>query len=156
MLLVLGTVAAFQFAERVESAKTAVVAGLATSVGAAPFELAVHVGNLPQFEFNVDQLAIMGALFGVVYRYAVRDDTNPQLNSGVVGAFALTRSLASVRVSPGCAFAPLACGPPFGYLDLAMAWQLASTLATSAIAFYAAAAAIDAAVDRGFLQRYRG
>jgi len=36
------------------------------------------------------RLSLMGALFGVVFRYAVREDANPQLRQGVVGAFALT------------------------------------------------------------------
>ena len=36
-------------------------------------------------------------LFGVTYRYIVRNDANPHLRSGAVGAFALTRSLGQLE-----------------------------------------------------------
>ncbi|MEO1508266.1 MAG: hypothetical protein AAFU84_11510 [Cyanobacteria bacterium J06633_23] len=36
-------------------------------------------------------------LFGVTYRYIVRQDPNPHLKSGAVGAFALTRSLGQLE-----------------------------------------------------------
>ncbi|MEO0395951.1 MAG: hypothetical protein AAF243_08195 [Cyanobacteria bacterium P01_A01_bin.137] len=36
-------------------------------------------------------------LFGVTYRYVVRNDSNPHLRSGAVGAFALTRSLGQLE-----------------------------------------------------------
>ena len=64
-----------------------------------PAEFLTHTNNIAQFEFDVDQISIAGALFGLVYRYAVRRDNNPQLRQGVVGAFAITRSVATVRVS---------------------------------------------------------
>lgn len=143
-----------EFGERVESAKTAAVGGLCTALAATPVECVIHSGFLPQFEFNVDQISLMGAAFGLVYRYAVREDANPQLKSGVVGAFAITRTLSSVSVTPTCTFAPLSCGPPLGYLDFSMLWQLASSLSSSVIAFGAGAAAIDAACDRKWLKRF--
>ena len=40
--------------------------------------------------------ALSGALFALVYRYAVRQDQNIQLNAGVVTAFTLVRGLAQV------------------------------------------------------------
>ena len=36
-------------------------------------------------------------LFGVTYRYIIRQDPNPHLRSGAVGAFALTRSLSQLE-----------------------------------------------------------
>ena len=143
-----------EFAERIESAKAAVVGGLAASVAASPVEFLTHTNNIAQFEFDVDQISIMGALFGLVYRYAVRQDGNPQLRQGVVGAFTITRSVATVRVSSECLAVPLRCGPPLSYLDYAMLGQLASGLIVSGVAFGAAAAAIDAGVDRGWLKRF--
>ncbi len=42
---------------------------------------------------------ICAFLFGVTYRYIVRQDQNPHLRSGAVGAFALTRSLSQLENS---------------------------------------------------------
>ena len=58
--------------------------GLAASVAAAPVGLLFHATNIPQWEFDTDQLSLMGALFGLTYRYAVRTDANPMLRQGVV------------------------------------------------------------------------
>ena len=41
--------------------------------------------------------AFSGFLFGVTYRYAIRQDENPHLSSGVVLAFGLVRGLAQVN-----------------------------------------------------------
>ena len=57
-----------EFAERIESAKAAIVGGLAASVAASPVEFLTHTNNIAQFEFDVDQISIMGALFGLVFR----------------------------------------------------------------------------------------
>ena len=120
----------------------------------SPAEFLTHTNNIAQFEFDVDQISIAGALFGLVYRYVVRRDNNPQLRQGVVGAFAITRTVATVRVSSECLAVPLRCGPPLSYLDYAMLGQLASGLIVSGVAFAAAAAAVDAGVDRGWLKRF--
>lgn len=143
-----------EFGERLESGKTAVVAGLCAGLAATPIEFVLHAGFLPQFEFNVDQVSFMGAAFGLVFRYAVREDGNQQLRTGVVSAFALTRTLSSIRVSATCSSTPLSCGPPLGYLDGDMLWQLASSFASSAVAFGAAAYAIDYAWERSWLKRF--
>lgn len=45
--------------------------------------------------------AISGFLFGVTYRYVIRQDTNPQLQSGAVLAFGLVRGLAQVDTGWG-------------------------------------------------------
>mgnify|MGYP004174665089 CR=1 FL=1 len=52
----------------------------------------------------------------------------------VVAAFALTRGVGLVRVSPGCDAIPLSCGAPLGYLDWAMLGQLASGVASRFVA----------------------
>ena len=49
-------------------------------------------------------VAIAGAsgfLFGVTYRYVIRRDRNPHLNSGAVLAFGLVRGLAQVDTTLG-------------------------------------------------------
>ena len=45
---------------------------------------------------------------------AVRQDRNPQLKQGVVGAFVITRALAMLQASEECSALPLSCGPPLG------------------------------------------
>ena len=45
---------------------------------------------------------------------AVRQDPNPQLKQGVVGAFVITRALAMLQASDECTALPLSCGPPLG------------------------------------------
>ena len=51
---------------------------------------------------------------------AVRQDRNPQLKQGVVGAFVITRALAMLQASDGCTALPLSCGPPLGYFNWGM------------------------------------
>ena len=45
---------------------------------------------------------------------AVRQDPNPQLKQGVVGAFVITRALAMLQASEDCSALPLSCGAPLG------------------------------------------
>ena len=142
------------FGERIESLKTGVVAGLAAAVAGTPLGIVVDAGDVAQWEFDTDQLALMGGLFGLVFRYAVRGDENPQLRMGVVGAFALTRALARVRVSDACDAVPLRCGEPLGYLDYDMLVQIAGGVVESGVAFYAASLAVDYGAERGWLQRF--
>ncbi|MCA2641998.1 MULTISPECIES: hypothetical protein [unclassified Microcystis] len=42
---------------------------------------------------------ISGFLFGVTYRYVVRNDDNPHLKDGTVAAFALVRGLVPLQLS---------------------------------------------------------
>lgn len=46
--------------------------------------------------FHLGETALAGFLFGVTYRYAIRQDTNPQLKTGTFLAFALARGLGQV------------------------------------------------------------
>jgi hypothetical protein len=49
---------------------------------------------------------------------AVRQDPNPQLKQGVVGAFVITRALAMLQASEDCSALPLSCGAPLGSAHL--------------------------------------
>lgn len=66
---------------------------------------------------NLAIAALSGSLFAITYRYAIRQDQNPQLNIGVVLAFTLTRGLAQVDAGSAIAqnFWPFlsACGESF-------------------------------------------
>jgi hypothetical protein len=46
--------------------------------------------------FHLSETALAGFLFGVTYRYAIRQDTNPQLKTGTFLAFALARGLGQI------------------------------------------------------------
>lgn len=107
-------------AERIESVKVGGVALLVGSLASIPLALVAPDAFSAQWELGHDGLAVMLLLFGVVYRYAVREDENPMLKQGVVGAFAVTRALAELRASPGCTAMPLSCGAPLGYVDWSM------------------------------------
>ena len=101
----------FSFAQRIESTKSGIVGLLTGGIALAPISV-VHnllfaydgsirtvTHNLAQFEFDADAGSLEAALFAIVYRYCLRqgDDDNPQLNQGVIGAFALTRTLSKLK-----------------------------------------------------------
>lgn len=97
--------------ERLESLKAGVIGGLALSfaylitsllntlVLARYFPILVSLHQ----DFNWHWLlsgaiaAISGLLFGVTYRYIIRTDQNPHLNSGGVLAFGLVRGLPQIE-----------------------------------------------------------
>ena len=72
-----------------------------------------------------------GFLFGVTYRYVIREDQNPHLNDGAVLAFGLVRALAPVEGQPNLTDAigllgvlgveSLLC---FGFARLILDWAL--------------------------------
>ena len=102
--------------EKIESVKAAVFSAVGGSLAVIPY--AIIKGALLHFnadwEFNYDGLLILTApLFGITYRYAIRRDNNPNLKQGVIGAFVITRAVATVKVSDICTSIPLNCGQPF-------------------------------------------
>ena len=74
-------------AERIESVKAGVLSAVAGSAAMTPIAVLVSSQWYPsnafdaQWELAHDGLAVMLALFGLVYRYAVRQDPNPQVCS---------------------------------------------------------------------------
>jgi cellobiose-specific phosphotransferase system component IIC len=99
-------------AERIESLKAGTLAALSFTLA---YSITVVVNRLvlaEQFEELValqitTTLALLlrvaiawlsGFLFGITYRYIIRDDENPHLKDGAVLAFGLVRGLASVEV----------------------------------------------------------
>ena len=98
--------------ERIESVKSGIVGAGAFAIAELIFFLlrAIAVNSLPQLNLApllldwqlLIQLAIgavSGFLFGVTYRYVIRDDRNSHLNDGAVLAFGLVRGLASIETS---------------------------------------------------------
>ncbi|WP_071188548.1 hypothetical protein [Trichormus sp. NMC-1] len=100
-------------AERVESVKAGIIGGL--SVGVAflfisvinSFVLAKYFpilildkSNLVNLQFLLSSAiaGFSGLLFGITYRYIIRTDTNPHLNTGGIFAFGLVRGLTQIEV----------------------------------------------------------
>ncbi|MGF1523064.1 MAG: hypothetical protein ACFBSF_12180 [Leptolyngbyaceae cyanobacterium] len=137
----------FTAVERLESLKAAALGGTcagAISVGLLAANRFITQGTLASLmglPFSLAKLTLLvtlaiavlsGALFALTYRYAVRQDENPQLKVGVVFAFTLVRGLAQVDAGSAIAqnFWPFlkACGESFlifgvGALVLALAMQ---------------------------------
>jgi hypothetical protein len=97
--------------ERLESLKAGLIAGGMAAIAEGFFQsLQVHVwpklelteiaGLLyaPAFWGDFAIAGLSGFLFGVTCRYAIRQDNNPHLSSGVILAFGLVRGLAQVRL----------------------------------------------------------
>mmetsp|Transcript_6098 Transcript_6098/g.7087 ORF Transcript_6098/g.7087 Transcript_6098/m.7087 type:complete len:226 (-) Transcript_6098:119-796(-) len=154
----------FSFAQRVESIKTGVVGLFAGGIALTPVA-AIHdivfpgdsiPGGAAQWEFDTDMGSIQCALFAIVYRYCVREgeDTNEMLGMGVIGAFAVVRTLSRVRVSSYCSYAPLDCGEPLGYFDWDMIQQAAFSGLESAVMFGATAAAMEYCYKRRIISRF--
>ncbi|MEM6256538.1 MAG: hypothetical protein AAF821_26830, partial [Cyanobacteria bacterium P01_D01_bin.156] len=92
--------------ERIESVKAGIIAalvGLAVGVVLVGLDsFLAGSGALTQpWVLQAIRRIVVGTvccfLFGVTYRYIIRQDPNPHLRSGAVGAFALTRSLSQLE-----------------------------------------------------------
>jgi len=142
------------FKERIDSGKNAIMGAVVGSICGALPDFLTHTNSLPQWEFNTDAMAIQGALFGVVYRYCVREDSNPQLKQGCVGAFVLIRALPQVQVSSVCKAFPLNCGPPFFYLDWGMLTQITCFTAESLCVFGGVSFAFEYLSNRDIIGRF--
>ncbi|WP_299402474.1 hypothetical protein [Acaryochloris sp. IP29b_bin.148] len=88
---------------------------------------------------SLASVAISGLLFGVTYRYAIRQDTNPQLKSGVVLAFSLVRGLAQVDTG-------------FGITDTVLPFVLMAV--ESWVVFSCDRILLDLSLQRGWLKPF--
>eukprot|EP00587_Corethron_hystrix_P010896 CAMPEP_0113305020 /NCGR_PEP_ID=MMETSP0010_2-20120614/4800_1 /TAXON_ID=216773 ORGANISM="Corethron hystrix, Strain 308" /NCGR_SAMPLE_ID=MMETSP0010_2 /ASSEMBLY_ACC=CAM_ASM_000155 /LENGTH=202 /DNA_ID=CAMNT_0000159327 /DNA_START=167 /DNA_END=775 /DNA_ORIENTATION=+ /assembly_acc=CAM_ASM_000155 len=156
----------FDFAQRIESTKAGLLGLLAGGFALAPFAAlddvlfgraldGLDMDGVAQWEFDTDMGSIQGALFAIVYRYCVREDTNPMLNQGVVGAFVLVRTLPRVIVPNSCSAVPLRCGEPLGYFNWGMLGQSALGFVESAALFGAVAFAMDYCFEKKLIDKFR-
>lgn len=139
---------AFTPEERLISLKAAALSGT-TAVATALALLGLHsVLRIPSIAgslltdnvIQVISLAVAlvsGALFGIVYRYTIRHDGNPQLAAGATAAFGLVRGLAQVEA---------AIAQPL--------WQLALALGESMLLFAAVAGVLRYAMQQGWIQPF--
>jgi hypothetical protein len=125
------------WAERIESLKAGAFSAVATSF-CFGLTIVIHqtfalvnlpVANAQPFVASWGWVvswaiaALSGFLFGVTYRYIIRQDQNPHLKTGAVMAFGLVRGLAQtdLGLSIGSSWLPLALGVPESILLFAVA-----------------------------------
>ena len=131
-------------AEKIESAKAATAAGLSGTILSLPLLLSQSSGALVTLE-SVAGVAVSCLVFGVTYRYAVRDDFgNDQLKGGVVGAFGLARGF-------GAADVYLHGSDQYDFASWAEAALLAGE---SVLTFAFAAVALEAGFKQGLLKPF--
>ncbi|QQE66620.1 hypothetical protein GFS31_33200 [Leptolyngbya sp. BL0902] len=93
------------------------------------------------FWISVAIAALSGALFGITYRYAVRQDTSSYLRSGVIFAFSFVRGLALVNVGAAVSM---------------MGWPFLIAITESLLMFAVAAAVLELALRRGWVATVPG
>ena len=123
-------------ADRVNSLKAAGLAGL---IAAAVMVAMLWLAHSPPLDWPLPLAiaAVSGSLFGITYRYAVRQDPNPQIKAGVVFAFGLVRGLA--------------LGQQAGLPWPAILWLTMATCGESFMLFAGAAIALEGVHQRGWL-----
>lgn len=143
--------------ERLESVKAG---SLAVAFGAVPEAITAWLDPdrlTPRWEFQLDMLAFDMLLFGLVYRYAVREgDDNPMQRMGVLAAFVLPRALFMVQMSPECTSPPLSCGQPLGYFSWSMLAQVLKQLVIGGLSLGGALYGLERAFGVGAVRRFRG
>lgn len=89
-----GTLAAFSFTLAYS------IIAVGNSLVLAHFEelAALHITTAIGLLVRMAVAWLSGFLFGVTYRYVIREDENPQLKAGAVLAFGLVRGLAPVEI----------------------------------------------------------
>jgi uncharacterized membrane protein YesL len=144
-------------AERLESLKAAILA----SFGAIfAFTIISQINNLIQIKFlilsstfdlhwwlSATIVLFSGFLFGVTYRYIIRDDNNFQLKAGGVMAFALVRGLVQAENK-------LAMVSDINDI-FSLALPLAVLLAENVFLFSLAAILLDVAIQNSWLKTFK-
>lgn len=141
-------------AERIESLKAATLAALSftlaysiTVVGnnlvLAQFQIfaALQITTLIDLLGRVATAWMSGFLFGVTYRYVIREDKNSHLNDGAVLAFGIVRGLAPVEVEQNLT---------------AALWLLGVLVVESIGCFLVTRLILDWAIHRYWLKTFKG
>ncbi|NEQ98135.1 MAG: hypothetical protein F6K30_15690 [Cyanothece sp. SIO2G6] len=150
----------FTAAERIMSLKAATVGGLCTGIVSLSIAL-LHrwlvVGTLSPLSGSLMSMAnltlvvngaiaaLSGALFALTYRYAVRQDNNVQLKSGVVLAFTLVRGLALVDAGSAILLPEWRCAIAQHF------WPFAAACGESFVMFGLTAIVLNIAFQRQWL-----
>lgn len=86
---------------------------------------------------------LSGFLFGVTYRYIIRQDTNSHLKSGAVMAFGLVRGLAQVEME---------LNQGISSLDRVQLWQLSLLVPENIGLFAGTVLLLDWAMGQGWIK----
>lgn len=138
--------------ERIDSLKSGIVGAVAVGISFG-FTLILHsfifalyhetLTILPQFSLTLQDFlrgtiaGFSGFLFGVTYRYIIREDQNVHLQSGAIVAFGLVRGLGQIDVS----------------FSLSQSWlELIILLGESLLLFAVAAVSLDWAIKKGWIK----
>lgn len=142
--------------DRLESLKAAALAGLVAGIVSAALLLAHRAQPLgwsaalastlagfsgATFWVSVGIAALSGGLFGLTYRYAVRQDPSSHIRSGVIFAFSLVRGLALVNVGAAVSL---------------RGWPFLIACTESLLMFALAAAALEIALRQQWVQMVTG
>lgn len=138
---------ALTIAERIESLKSGLVGSVATAIAAIATHSITHLWLaddrqilLPWYWLVNGAIALItGFLFGVTYRYIIRDDANPHLKTGGVLAFSLVRGLAQIQ----------AIANPTQEI-----WELSLPILESLIWFSITQAVLDISIAKGWLKAF--
>lgn len=135
-------------AERLESLKAGIICGISLAFASLMTDfinssvLSKYFDILANLELTVNLhwlvswaiAGFSGLLFGVTYRYIIRQDQNPQLKAGGVFAFGLVRGLAQI--------------------DAGWSWAFVVLAMESVVWFFIAAIALDAAFRIGWVKPF--
>jgi hypothetical protein len=138
--------------ERIDSLKSGITGAVAVGITFG-FTLILHsfifalyhesLTILPQLSLNLQDFirgtiaGFSGFLFGVTYRYIIREDQNVHLQSGAIVAFGLVRGLGQIDVS----------------FSLSQSWvELIILLGESLLLFAVAAVSLDWAIKKGWIK----
>lgn len=127
-----------------ENAKAAGITSICGTIATAPVKAAALVASKAfkaQLAFSTFSIAAQLAVFGILYRYIVRCDSDDRVKQAVVFCFSLMRALSLTQCALQSDKSP-------------DQWvQLGAYFGESALAFSAAAAALEYAFDRGWAGR---
>jgi hypothetical protein len=109
----------FAFWQRFESWKCVFLGSGLSLISVAPFTFLHYFvidymyTSAPQWEFDTEAAAIQGAFFGLVYRYALREDAGKvratPIKNTIFNAFVWVRALSRVHTPMQCTSLPLQC-----------------------------------------------
>lgn len=137
-------------AERLETAKAGVASVAGSILVTLPLALA---SSSPAIALeSVGDSAVCAFLFGLVYRYAVRDDvrSNTQLKAGIVAAFGLVRGITAASAVLGGADAVL------DGVSLDALGRAALSMGESMLVFGFASVVLEFALLNNWIKRFNG
>jgi len=141
--------------DRIESAKVAIISALAGVFLALPLALTQMDGFVNQVA-DCSTIAISSALFGIVYRYACRENAfDLQLKGGVVAAFGLVRGLAEAEVFVLNSLPSSSSSQAIPSVATTFA-EAALIVGESVLIFFFSALCVEAATQRNFVKRKSG